>query len=114
MPITYNEQVKAPGVEIEYTMDQILELAKCRESFKDFMKHIIIVSLDQGRIPFQPFDYQKEMLEVFDKNRYSIMLSSRQSGKCLYFNSLVKIRNKKTGEIEEITMEELYNRKNKK
>jgi hypothetical protein len=40
--------------------------------------------------------------------RFSIMLFSRQTGKCLDANTLCKVRNKKTGEIQELTIKKIF------
>ena len=48
-------------------------------------------------------DYQKDILDLYDKNRFSILVGSRQIGKCNTF--LTKIVLKDLGEI---TIGELY------
>lgn len=108
MPITYDDEVKQPGIQIEYTPEQIKELLKCKNSFENFTKHMKIISLDQGEIPFSLYPFQKDMINMFIDYRFNIILSSRQSGKCLYFNTLVKIKNKETNIIEEKSLKELF------
>ena len=57
---------------------------------------------------YEPFDYQREML--FNLRNYSSVISlwSRQNGKCLEKSAKIKIRNKTTGNIEEITIEDFF------
>ncbi|SUZ56026.1 uncharacterized protein METZ01_LOCUS8880 [marine metagenome] len=43
--------------------------------------YIRIVSLDEGLIPFKLYDFQKEMVGTFHKNRFTICKLPRQSGK---------------------------------
>ena len=43
-------------------------------------------------------------------NKRVIVLSCRQSGKCSLSSTYVTLRNKKTGKIEEITIEEFFNK----
>ena len=45
--------------------------------------------------------------------RRVIALSCRQSGKCVYNKALIKIRNKKTGKVEDITIGDFFNRINR-
>lgn len=81
MPITYNEILKAPGAEIEYTPDQVKDLVKSKNDVFYFSKFVKIISLDKGIISYDPYDFQREMITLFDEYRYCVILSSRQSGK---------------------------------
>lgn len=110
MSIRYDEYVKKPGEELQYDLNMIQELDSASNNIFDFIKHIKIVSLDHGRINFNPYDYQREMINLFDKNRKVIVLASRQSGKCVCANSMISVRNKKTGEIEEISIKDFFDR----
>ena len=58
---------------------------------------------------YEPFDYQREML--FNLRNYSSVISlwSRQNGKCCLGTAMVKIKNKKTNEIKELTLEDFFN-----
>ena len=50
------------------------------------------------------------MLRHLVENDRNIVLSSRQTGKCVQYDSRVKIRNKKTGKIETIEIGKLFDR----
>jgi hypothetical protein len=43
--------------------------------------YIRIVSLDEGLVPFEMYDFQKEMVGTFHNNRFTICKLPRQSGK---------------------------------
>jgi len=43
--------------------------------------YVRIVSLDEGLVPFKMYDFQKEMVGTFHKNRFTICKLPRQSGK---------------------------------
>ena len=43
--------------------------------------YIKIVSLDEGLVPFKLYDFQKDMVGTFHKNRFTICKLPRQSGK---------------------------------
>jgi hypothetical protein len=82
MTIRYDEnKIKRPMEEHEYTPEQIRELSECSGDVMKFLKHIRIINVDDGEIPFKPYDYQKEFIELVDKNRFTIGLWTRQSGK---------------------------------
>lgn len=80
-PVSYNEFVKRPGVECEYTQEMITELRKCKDDIMYFLKYVKIVTIDKGRVPFVPYPFQIEMLELFQENRLVISTICRQSGK---------------------------------
>lgn len=62
-----------------------------------------------GLEQYHPFDYQREM--IFNLHHYKdvISLFSRQNGKCVYKKTKLKVANKKTGEIKEISINQLFN-----
>ena len=69
-----------------------------------------IVSLNTGLSIIKLYDKQKQMLRHLVENDRNIVLSSRQTGKCVQYDSYVKIRNKKTGQIETIEIGKLFDR----
>lgn len=81
MSISYNEYVKRPDQEIEYTQEQIEEVIKCKQDFFYFCKYVKIVHPDEGRITFIPRDYQVEFTKMILSNNRVIAKWPRQSGK---------------------------------
>ena len=76
-----NPKLKRVGVQINYTEEQVLEYRKCAKDPIYFAKYINIVSLDHGIIPFDMYDFQKEMIKTFHENRFVIVKCPRQVGK---------------------------------
>jgi hypothetical protein len=82
MAIRYDDYVKRPNAELEYTPDQIEELIKCRDDIIYFVTNYVkIVTLDFGEKLFEPYDYQLETIKHLNENRFFIGLWARQSGK---------------------------------
>lgn len=109
--VRYDDFIKAPNLEWEYTPDQIRELNKCKNDVLYFISNYIkIVHQDLGVISFEPYDYQVELINNFINNRFNVCLLSRQSGKCVHKDSRVNIRNKLTGEIKNISIKELFDK----
>lgn len=69
-----------------------------------------IINLDKGLQVIKLYPKQEEFLRFLVDNSRVVCLSSRQLGKCVFRNSKITIRNTKTGKIEEITIEELFNK----
>lgn len=77
-----NISLKRPGVQYEFTKDQLDEYLKCAEDPIYFIRNYVkIISLDQGIILFDMHDYQEEMVRAFHENRFTIVRIGRQSGK---------------------------------
>ena len=77
-----NPLLKKANVQVEWTKDQILEYQKCMQDPLHFCKNYIkIVSLDEGLVPFDVYNFQKEMLGTIHNNRFTICKLPRQSGK---------------------------------
>jgi len=77
-----NPLLKKANVSVEWTEEQIVEFKKCMENPLHFIENYIkIVSLDHGLVPFDMFQFQKEMVDTIHNNRFTICKLPRQSGK---------------------------------
>ena len=77
-----NPNLKRANTPIEFTQEQILEFMACREDPVYFaQQHVKIVTLDKGLMPFEPYDFQQELIENFHANRFNICKMPRQTGK---------------------------------
>ena len=77
-----NSHLKKVDQEIEWTPELIKEYIKCSEDPVYFAKtYIKIVHVDRGLIPFEMYDYQKEIVQKITDNRRCAVLTARQSGK---------------------------------
>jgi hypothetical protein len=77
-----NPLLKQRGVEIPYSKQQIKEIIKCSNDPEYFLEHYIkVISLDDGIIPFIPYPFQRELIDSFHDNRFTICKLPRQSGK---------------------------------
>ena len=69
---------------LEYTDFQIKEIIRCSTDIEYFLeKYVKIIHPDRGIVPFVLYDYQKELVELFKKNKRVIALFCRQSGKTI-------------------------------
>jgi hypothetical protein len=104
-----NPKIKRAELKEEYTTEQIIEYNRCASDPIYFIENYVeINSLDKGYVKFKVRGYQKDLIEKYHKHNKNIVLSSRQSGKCLSINSNIRLRNKNTGEIIEITIGKFY------
>ena len=76
-----NPLLKRIGVTINYTQEQAEEYARCSQDPIYFTKYIKIITLDEGIVPFDMYDFQKEMIQTFHDNRFVIVKCPRQVGK---------------------------------
>jgi len=77
-----NPLLKKANVAQEFTQEQILEFMACKQDPVYFAKqHVKIVSLDEGLVPFKPYDFQERLIQNFHENRFNICKMPRQTGK---------------------------------
>ena len=79
-----NPNIKRDGVEQGWSSEEIREYALCMKDPVYFAKkYLKVISLDQGLVDFNLYDYQEKMFTHFNDNRFSIVLACRQSGKSI-------------------------------
>ena len=95
-----------------FTEEEIAEYIKCADPISGpeyFMSHYFFIQHPtKGSISYQPFEYQKRLIETYHKYRYSISMLPRQTGKCVCADTMIKISNKNTGEEIEISIGDFY------
>ena len=77
-----NPKLKKANTAVEFTKDDIKEYHKCAQDPLYFIENYVqIVSLDEGLVPFEMYDFQRGMVSTMHDNRFSIFKLPRQSGK---------------------------------
>ena len=70
-----NQNLKESGTEIGFTKEQVKEYIKCSQDPIYFIeKYIKVVSLDEGLVPFNLYDYQRRIVEIVENNRFVIFI----------------------------------------
>lgn len=107
-----NPKLKRAGEKIRITAEQIEEYKRCMKDPVYFVSNYVkIIHVDKGLVPIELYDYQKKVLKEFDENRFSVLLSCRQSGKCISENTYIKLKNPKFNNGKEFMMKigDFYN-----
>ncbi|MBC8442759.1 MAG: terminase [Proteobacteria bacterium] len=77
-----NTNLKSAGIKVDFTKNQVEEYLKCSKDPVYFIKkYIKIVSLDEGLVPFDMWDFQEDIIEKVHNNRFVIAKLPRQTGK---------------------------------
>ena len=77
-----NPNLKKANTPIEFSKDNIREFLKCKDDPVYFTRNYIkIVSLDEGLVPFNMYDFQEKLITRFHENRFNICKMPRQTGK---------------------------------
>jgi len=77
-----NPKLKKANIQIDFSEEEIREITKCSKDVVYFCeKYIKIVNIDEGLIPYEPYNYQKEIMRTVDGNRFVICKMPRQTGK---------------------------------
>lgn len=101
--------LKRANVPIAWTQEMINEWKKCKNDPIYFGEnYCTIVHIDHGTILPTMRPYQKEMLDIMYNNRLTIANLSRQLGKCVIGDTMITVRNKRTGEIKEMSIKEFH------
>jgi hypothetical protein len=77
--------IKSPYQKVNMTEDQILEFARCADPDTGpeyFMSNYFYIQHPvKGKMLYEPFEYQRKLIDTYHANRFSISLMPRQTGK---------------------------------
>ena len=77
-----NPNLKAANQKVKFTKKEVEEFIRCQDNPIYFIENYLkIVTLDHGLQPFKMFNFQREMVDTFHNNRFSICKLPRQTGK---------------------------------
>ena len=89
---TNTRGVRRANLIFAMTDDEFEEYIKCKINIHYFAENYCQIKREDGSIgPMKLRDYQKDIIDLYTKNNRSILMASRQTGKCLIFNTLVTI-----------------------
>lgn len=78
--------IKKAGVPINWTPELVEEYIKCSEDPIYFgQNHMTVIHPDRGRETITLYDYQRELVESFHNNRWTVAECSRRAGKTTSF-----------------------------
>lgn len=104
-----NTALKAAGVTIPMTKEQQDEIIRCRNDIIYFTENYVkIATNDDGIQNFILHEYQKEWIRTCADNRFVMGKWSRQSGKCVSGDTMVTVRNKRSGEVVTLPIADLF------
>ena len=76
--------LKAAGVRLNFTQEQVEEFIKCSQDPIYFIKkYCKIVHIDRGVIPFELYDFQEDFINTMHNNSKTILCTARQVGKTI-------------------------------
>lgn len=104
-----NPQLPSRLTKIRYEPWMAQEIQKCMSNILYFAeKYFYIVSLDKGRMKIPLYDVQKRALKMMAENNRVVICSSRQMGKCVCNQSIIKIRFKPLGLVFKMKIGTFY------
>lgn len=102
------EGVRKKGIKFAMNPEELEEYIKCKLSVYYFAEHYCKIKLEDGTVGQMKLrDYQKDIIKLYTENRYSILMASRQVGKCFSYNGRLLVKDL-TGSQYEINIGELY------
>ena len=104
-----NRGVRKGGVSFAMTKAEREEYIKCKLSVFYFAQKYCKIKREDGTIgEITLRRYQKEIIKLFNDNRYSILMASRQTGKCSSPFTTVSILDEITNDIHDIPFYDIY------
>ena len=101
--------IKKAGLTFAFTDEEFEEYVKCKMSVHYFAEKYCKIKLEDGTIGHMKLrDYQRKIIDLYTKNRYSILMASRQTGKCNSFNTKVLLLDEQTENLYEVPFFEVY------
>ena len=86
-----NPNLKKANTPVEFSKENVEEYLRCKNDPVYFAKNYVkIVSLDEGLVPFNMYDFQEKLIRNFHEQRFNICKMPRQTGKsttCLLYTS---------------------------
>jgi len=75
-------KIKPAGFQQGFTQEQAAEIIRCTHDPVYFIeKYVYIEHPTKGSVPFKLFDFQRNLIRVYNENRRTIAMLSRQCGK---------------------------------
>lgn len=103
--------IKAANVKIYYTQEMWDEYQHCANDLLYYAEtYFYHVHPDEGLKKIVLYPYQREILPSLQRERFHILLQSRQSGKCVDYTTHIIIRNKYNKEEQNIKIGNFYDR----
>lgn len=100
--------VRKSGIVFQRTEEELDEYIKSKMNIHYFAQNFCKVKLEDGKYGLIPLrDEQKEILDLYTNNRYSILMASRQTGKCVDFNTMCTLL-LPDGQLYETTIGNLF------
>jgi hypothetical protein len=99
--------VRKAALSFMITESEEYEYAKSKFSVHYFAENYCKIKREDGTVgKMRLRDYQQHIIDLYTKNRFSILMASRQTGKCISGDTAVKVRI--AGKEQFTTMGELY------
>lgn len=101
--------VRRADIIFAMTDDEVEEYVKCKLSVHYFAEKYCKIKLEDGTVGHMKLrDYQRDIINLYTKNRYSILMASRQTGKCNSFNTNILLLDEETKILYEVPFFEVY------
>jgi hypothetical protein len=113
-------QVKRSELTFQLSDEEIMENVRCKLGYYDedgvyksgiqyFSEKYCKIKREDGSIgPLRLRDYQESILELYANNRFSVLCGSRQIGKCVQFDTVVRVSGHSGGAFREMDMYQIY------
>lgn len=101
--------LRKKGISFGFTGNELDEYTKCKLDVTYFANNYCYIKVEDGSYSQMRIrDYQYDILDLYDKNKYSILMASRQVGKCASLLTVVDLYHIKTETYLSIPLYKFY------
>ena len=102
------DYLKAPHLVERFTKQEAADLIRCvRDPIFFCEKFVKIQHPIHGSLPFELYDFQRDMINNYANHQYNISLTARQMGKCVGGDTIIELQNS-DGDEYNMAIEHFY------
>lgn len=105
---SFDQNFRAAHIHFEMTQYETEEFVKCSEDIHYFAEKYCKILTDEGVDNIKLRKYQKKILKTFKNEQFSILVASRQIGKCSLYNTKIVIKNNFDKKLYSTTLGSFY------
>jgi hypothetical protein len=103
------EKLKPAGKKVSFNKEQLAEIYACHSNPIHFMENFMCIQHPvKGKMPFEAYQFQRELINTYWQNRNTIAMIPRQSGKCCLNSTIITVKQNSTGKQYDIPIGEYH------
>jgi len=104
-----NSLIKVGHAKQRFTEKDLQDFAQCQNDPHFFLDNFFYIQHPtKGKLKYKAFEYQTRLIDSYHNYRFNVNLLPRQTGKCVTGDSYIRVRQKSTGKVFNIPIQEYF------